>query len=90
MGLFGIFKDKEHVAPSNNDRIIGLVRGFAAGRGLVVNVQGVDMEKTKTYVLITVHADIPYNLVGPKGIHSKDLSAFISRELDERIKLNVV
>jgi ribosomal protein S3 len=90
MGLFGIFKDKEHVAPSNNDRIIGQIRGFVAGRGLAVNVQKVDVERTKAYTCITVHADIPYNLVGPKGIHSKALSAFLSREFNERIKLNVV
>jgi len=90
MGFFGIFKDKETVAPEKNDNIIGQIRGFVAGRGLVVNVQKVDVEKTKAYTYVTVHADIPYNLVGPKGIHSKALSAFLSREFNERIKLNIV
>ena len=90
MALFGIFKDKETVAPDNNDNIIGQIRGFVAGRGLVVNVQKVYVERTTPYTCITVHADIPYNLVGPKGIHCKALSAFLSREFNERIKLNIV
>jgi len=90
MALFGIFKDKDIVAPDNNDNIIGQIRGFVAGRGLKVNVQKVDIQRTKAFTHIIVHADIPYNLVGPKGIHSKELSSFVSKELNEVIKLNIV